>query len=161
MTDQAYMQEAIKSAKESESIGGCAIGAVLVKEGQILARGCSTPWQKQDPTNHAEIDCIRSAVKEHSMMDTTGCTLYSTCEPCSMCLGACLWSGIDRVVFGAYVKDVHGNEYEYDNFSSETLAKSSYKAANSHNGQIEITGGMLREECAALLKDYKDWQKRS
>lgn len=159
MTDEDYIHEAIKAAKEAESVGGCAIGAVLVKDGKIIARGLSTPWQKRDPTNHAEIDCIRNAAKEHDMMDMSGCTLYGAIEPCSMCLGACLWSGVDRVVFGAYAADVAGNEYEYANFSAEHMALTSRKDANPTNGPIEVVGGVLRQECAALLKNYKEWQK--
>lgn len=161
MTDEDFMREAMKAAEEAESVGGCAIGAVLVKDGKIIARDLSTPWQKRDPTNHAEIDCIRNAAKEHDMMDISGCTLYGTIEPCSMCLGACLWSGVDRIVFGAYAADVTGNDYEYDDFSSESLAQNSRKGANPANSPIAVTGGVLRKECAAQLKNYKDWLKQS
>ena len=92
-------------------------------------------------------------------MDLSGCTLYGTLEPCSMCMGAALWSGIDRVVFGAYAEDVIGNNYEYEDYSSEQLAKKSYRGANPERGPIKLKGGVLREECKALLSGYKNWQK--
>jgi tRNA(adenine34) deaminase len=76
-------------------------------------------------------------------MDMQGCTLYGTLEPCSMCTGAALWAGIDRIVFGAYAADVAGNDYEYDDYSSEKLAKSSRKLADPSRGNIQVVGGVL------------------
>lgn len=78
-----------------------------------------------------------------------------------MCMGAALWAGLDRVVFGAYASDVEGNNYEYDNYSSEDLALQSRKSANPKAGRIRLKGGVLRTECADLLKNYKDWQKQT
>ena len=89
-----------------------------------------------------------------------GCTLYGTLEPCSMCVGAALWAGVDRIVFGAYAGDVPENSYEYDDYSSEELAKTSRKAADPSRGHIEIVGGVLRDDSKALLAAYKDWQKQ-
>lgn len=160
MNDEQYMQKAIEIAKEAEASGGAAIGAIMVKDGKIIAKGLSNPWGKRDPSNHGEIDCIRNTAKENDLMDMQGCTLYGTLEPCSMCVGAALWAGVDKLVFGAYAEDVAGNDYEYDNYSSEVLAKTSRKAANPSRGKIEIIGGVLREECRELLKDHKEWQKQ-
>lgn len=160
MNDEYYMQRAIEIAKEAEASGGAAIGAIMVKDGEVIAKGLSNPWGKRDPSNHGEIDCIRNTAKNHNLLDMQGCTLYGTLEPCSMCVGAALWAGVDRIVFGAYARDVAGNDYEYDNYSSEELAKTSRKAANPSRGNIEIVGGVLREECRELLKDYKEWQKQ-
>lgn len=160
MTDQDFMNLAIKAAQEAESIGGAAIGAIMVKDGKVIAQGLSNPFGKRDPSNHGEIDCIRNCAKDNDLMDMAGCTLYGTLEPCSMCIGAALWSGVDRVVFGAYAADVAGNDYEYDDYSSEKLIAGSRKAADPARGSIEVTGGVLREECKQLLKDYTDWQKQ-
>lgn len=161
MTDEQYIQIAIDAAKEAEATGGAAIGAIMVKDGKIIAKGLSNPWDKRDPSNHGEMDCVRNCAKENDLMDMAGCTLYGTLEPCSMCTGAALWAGVDRIVFGAYASDVPENSYEYENYSSEALAKTSYKAADPSRGNIEIVGGILREECKELLKDYKGWRKQS
>lgn len=159
MTDEHFMQIAINAAKEAELTGGAAIGAIMVKDGKVIARGLSNPWGKRDPSNHGEMDCIRNCAKDNGLLDMAGCTLFGTLEPCSMCMGAALWAGVDRMVFGAYAADVAGNEYEYDNYSSEELAKASRKAADPTRGNIEVVGGVLREQCKELLKDYKGWQK--
>ena len=160
MTDQDFMKLAIAAAKEAEAGGGAAIGAIMVKDGKVIAKGQSNPWGKRDPSNHGEMDCIRNCAKEHDLLDMQGCTLYGTLEPCSMCVGCALWAGVDRIVFGAYATDVAGNDYEYDNYSSEALATTSRKAADPARGKIEVIGGVLQEECKALLKDYKGWQKQ-
>lgn len=161
MDDEYFMKLAIDMAKESEATGGCAIGSVIVKDNKVIARGFSNPYGKRDPSNHSEIDCIRTNAKQNNMMNMQGCTLYGTLEPCSMCMGAALWAGLDRVVFGAYASDVEGNNYEYDNYSSEDLALQSRKSANPKAGRIRLKGGVLRTECADLLKNYKDWQKQT
>ena len=160
MSDEKYMQIAIDAAKGAESTGGAAIGAIMVRDGKVIARGLSNPWGKRDPSNHGEMDCIRKCAKDNDLLDMSGCTLYGTLEPCSMCVGAALWAGVDRIVFGAYAEDVAGNEYEYDNYSSEKLAKMSRKAADPTRGKIEIVGGVMRNECKELLKDYTGWQKQ-
>jgi tRNA(adenine34) deaminase len=160
MSDEEFMQLAIDEAKQAELEGGCAIGAVIVKDGKVIAAGRSIGYVKRDPTNHAEIDCIRNCAKQNDMMNMGGCTLYGTLEPCSMCMGASLWAGIDRVIFGAYAEDVAGNNYEYINYSSEDLAKTSLVAANKGGCCLDVYGGVLREECKNLLKDYKNWQKQ-
>ncbi len=159
MNDEDFMKLAIETAQKAEADGGAAIGAIMVKDGKIIAKGLSNPWGKRDPSNHGEIDCIRHCAKDNDLMDMQGCTMYGTLEPCSMCVGAALWAGVDRIVFGAYAIDVAGNEYEYDNYSAEALAKTSRKAADPSRGKIEIIGGVLREECKALLNNYKGWQK--
>lgn len=160
MSDEEFMNLALRAAEDAEASGGAAIGAIMVKNGQIIAKGCSNPYGKRDPSNHAEIDCIRVCAQENDLMDMKGCTLYGTLEPCSMCMGAALWAGVDRIVFGAYAEDVVGNDYEYKDYSSEKLAKTSRKFADPSRGAIEVVGGVLRAECKNILKNYKDWQKQ-
>lgn len=160
MTDEYFMKQAIRQAQKAEADGGAAIGAIMVKDGKIIAEGKSNPWGKRDPSNHGEIDCIRNCAIENNLMDMQGCTLYGTLEPCSMCVGAALWAGVDRIVFGAYAEDIIGNHYEYDNYSSQKLAKTSRKAADPSRGNIEVIGGVLREDCKKLLRAYKNWQKQ-
>lgn len=160
MTDEEFMREAIKAAKEAEAGGGLPLAAVLVKDGRILARAKSIPWEQRDTTNHAEIDCIRAATQEMGIKDFSDCTLYGIIEPCSMCFGACLWAGVERVVFGAYATDIENNPYEYDNYSSTELAKSARKHASPNGKRIKVMGGVLRDECMALLRVYKGWVKQ-
>jgi tRNA(Arg) A34 adenosine deaminase TadA len=159
MTDEDFIREAIKIGKAAEdaAAGALPLGAVLVKDGKIIARSQSQPWQQRDTTNHAEIDCIRAAAKQAGLKDLTGCTLYGVIEPCSMCFGACLWSGVDRVVFGAYSTDIAANPYEYDRYSVKELAETGH---TFDGRRIQVTGGVLREECKNLMKDYKGWVKQ-
>lgn len=160
MSDKEFMKLAIDIAKKAEADGGAAIGAIMVKDGEVIAIGESNPWGKRDPSNHGEIDCIRNAARENDLLDMQGCTMFGTLEPCSMCVGAALWAGVDKIVFGAYAGDVIGNDYEYDSYSSEEFARSSRRAADPKRGRLELVGGVLREECAALLVGYKDWKKK-
>lgn len=158
MTDEDFMREAIRTGKDAAATGDLPLGAVLVKGGKIIARSQGLSWQERDATNHAEIDCIRAAAKQASLKDLTGCTLYGVIELCSMCFGACLWSGVDRVVFGAYSTDIAANPYEYDHYSVEGLAKTGH---TFHGRHVQVTGGVLREECKDLMKDYKGWVKQA
>jgi len=159
MTDEDFIREAIEAGKaaENNTTGALPLGAVLVKDGKIIVRSMSLPWEQRDATNHAEIDCIRAAAKEAGLKDLAGCTLYGVVEPCSMCFGACLWSGVERVVFGAYASDIAANPYEHDNYNVETLAKTGHTFDGRH---IQVTSGVLREECTALLNGYKGWVKQ-
>ncbi len=158
MTDEDFIHVAIKIGKEAEDSASVALplGAVLVKDGKVIARSQSLPWQERDATNHAEIDCIRAAAKQ-GIKDLSDCTLYGVIEPCSMCFGACLWSGVKRVVFGAYATDIATNPYEYDSYNVEERAKTGRTFAG---GRVQITGGVLREECKELMKNYKGWLKQ-
>lgn len=161
MSDDDFMDLAIAAAREAEAAGGAAIGAIMVRDGQVIAKGLSNPYSKRDPSSHGEMDCIRQTAQKNDLMDMQGCTMYGTLEPCSMCVGAALWAGVDRLVFGAYASDVAGNEYEYDDYSAERLVVSSRRAADCTRGNIDITGGVQRDRCIELLRDYKNWQKQS
>lgn len=157
--DEQFMREAIRVAFETEQAGGAPAGVVLVKDGVIVAEGHSLPWKNFDPTLHGELDCIRAYAKQAKTIDLSGCTLYTTLESCGMCFSASLWAGIDRIVFGAYASDIPKNSYEYADYSSAALAEKSYKWATPERGHINVTGGVLRDECKALFDGYKDWQK--
>jgi tRNA(Arg) A34 adenosine deaminase TadA len=158
MTHEDYMKLAIKAAEASGQKGGCAIGAVVVKDGQVIAKGMSLAGVIHDVAQHAEIAALRAASEKLQSINLEGCVLYGTLEPCSMCLGATLWGNVKAVYFGAYAGDVEGNNYEYKDYSSEKLAQNSQLWDGS---KIEITGGILREECAALMASYKNWMKQS
>jgi tRNA(Arg) A34 adenosine deaminase TadA len=104
--DREYMELALSLAQRNmEERKGGPFGAVIVKDGEIIASGSNTVLQETDPTCHAEIVAIRKACEVTGEYHLEGCTLYSSCEPCPMCLGAIYWSRIDRLVFAAGKED--------------------------------------------------------
>jgi len=150
MTDEDFMRQAIELAKESRKKYKHAIGALIVKDGRVIATGLSS-----GRIAHAELNCIHAALEVLNTEELTGCTLYSTQEPCTMCFGTALYANLDRLVFGAYAKDLNEtNVYEYPNFSLEQLTKN---AVRFDGGKMEVAGGVLREECAALMADHIYW----
>ena len=98
--DKLFLRKAITLAKESIKAGGGPFGAVIVKDNVIVAEASNSVVTDSDPTAHAEINVIRIAAARLSSHELTGCTLYSSCEPCPMCFGAIYWAGIKRVVYG-------------------------------------------------------------
>ena len=107
-----YMARAIELAIENVRSGrGGPFGAVVVKKGQIVGRGCNEVTSKNDPTAHAEIVAIREAAKSLGVFHLTGCGLYTTCEPCPMCLAAIYWARIDRYYFGCTAQDAAAIEF--------------------------------------------------
>jgi len=103
--DGSHMQRAIELAKQSIESGGGPFGAVVVKDGQILAEAHNQVVLDHDPTAHAEVRALRLAATALGDHVLTGCTVYSSCEPCPMCLGALFWSRVDRVWFAATRED--------------------------------------------------------
>ena len=139
--DEKYMLEAIKEAKKAEKIDEVPIGAVIVLNDKIIARGYNQRESKFDPTLHAEIVAIRKACKKLQNWRLVGATMYVTIEPCSMCAGTLLWTRVDRIVYGA--KDPKGGAIE----SSLKLFESP-----NINHHPEINGGVLEEECSSIVK---------
>lgn len=154
MNNEEFMKLAIEEAKKAESAGGVPIGAVLVKNGEVIATGQSLTWPKKDPSAHGETSCIKNACDKLQTLDLSGTTLYSTLESCSMCLACASWSSVSKVIFGAYKEDVPENPYELADYHAEEHAK---KLTPFGGGKIEVVGGVLREECKELLKGYKNW----
>lgn len=141
--DDDWMRHALTLAHKAAELGEVPVGAVLVKDGQLLAEGWNQPIINNDPTAHAEIMAIRNAAKLVENYRLPGTTLYITIEPCSMCAGAIIHSRIARVVFGA----------------SEPRAGAAGSVINllqneQFNHQTEITSGVLENECSQILKDF-------
>ena len=100
MKHEEYMREAIRLSIENIKQGGGPFGAVIVKDGQIIATGTNRVTATCDPTAHAEVSAIRQAAKTLNSFDLSGCDIYTSCEPCPMCLGAIYWAHIDRMFYG-------------------------------------------------------------
>jgi tRNA(Arg) A34 adenosine deaminase TadA len=155
MNDEDYMKLAIEEAKKSKTNDGAPIGSILVMGGNVIAVGHSLVWAKKDPSAHNDIECMRAACLKLEQLDLSGCTLYSTLEPCSMCLGCAGWCNITRIVFGAYQEDVPDNPYELWNYHAEEDAT----RLQLPNGNVaEAKGGVLREECKSLMDGVHNWQ---
>lgn len=110
----------------------------------------SLVWPLKDPSAHAETACMKAACQKLQSLDLSGCTLYSTLESCSMCLGCAGWTGLTKIVFGAFKEDIAGNPYEIKDYHAIEHAK---RMAS----KLEVVGGVLREECKELMKGYKNW----
>ncbi len=120
--DAHFMREAIRLADESVERGGGPFGAVIVKDGQIIARGSNCVTLDNDPTAHAEVNAIRQACHTLGSFSLEGCTLYTSCEPCPMCLGAIYWAGISRIYYGNTRKDAANIDFA-DDFIYDELAR--------------------------------------
>ena len=114
------MREAIRLANESVSRGGGPFGAVIEKDGEVIAGSSNSVTIDNDPTAHAEVNTIREACRRLGTFDLSGCTIYSSCEPCPMCLGAIYWAHISRIFYGNNRKDAHDIDFA-DDFIYEEL----------------------------------------
>lgn len=141
--DEKYMRIALKEAQNAVILDEVPVGAAIVKDGKILAKGHNLREKSNDPTSHAEINAIRKACKKLNSWRLEGATIYVTIEPCSMCAGTLLQCRIGRIVYGAL--DPKGGAIE----SSLELFK-----AKNINHHPEILGGVLKEECASLISGY-------
>src|SRR6059058_3557562 len=103
MSDDEALQLAITACRMGIAAGQSPFGAVVVKGDRAITAAHNTVWRDGDPTAHAEVNAIRAATRLLGTIDLSGCTLYSTCEPCPMCLAASHWAKFDRVVYGAAI----------------------------------------------------------
>ncbi len=137
------MQQAIAAAKEAKALGEVPVGAVLVKNGEVIATGFNQPIGRHDPTAHAEIAALRAAAEALGNYRLPGCTLYVTLEPCAMCAGAMMHARLERVVFGAADPKTGACGSVLNLFAEEKL-----------NHHTTVTQGVLAEECSSLLKTF-------
>src|SRR5262245_4824384 len=139
--DERFMRLALAEARE----GDCAFGAVIVRDGQVLARGRNLGRVTNDPTAHGEMVAIRRYLAVNSAASLRGATLYTSGEPCAMCMGAILWCGFARLVFAASVAQLATR-------IDQIMASSADIAATAKFAPIAITGGVLADEAMALFK---------
>lgn len=121
MNDEQFLAEAIKMASANVTRGGGPFGALIVCNGKVVGRGVNQVTQTNDPTAHAEIIAIRDACKNLGSFRLDGCVIYTSCEPCPMCLGAIYWSHLSRIVFAATkteaAKAGFDDSFIYDEFA--------------------------------------------
>ena len=143
MDDEYFMREALSMARSAECLGEVPVGAIVVRDGQIVGRGFNSPIGESDPTAHAEIAALRDAARHLENYRLPGCELFVTLEPCAMCAGAILHSRISRVVYGArdLKTGVHGSVVD---LFAETLL----------NHHADVTSGVLAQTCADMLSDF-------
>ena len=140
-----FMSEALNEAYEGiKNHHGGPFGSVVVKDGEIIGRGHNCVLRDNDPTLHGEIQAIRDACKNTGTHDVSGCELYTTAQPCPMCLGAILWAGIDKVYYGCNIDDT-----EKIGFRDEVF----YKMLDSGNSGEKLVC-IDRDECLKLFDDY-------
>ena len=140
MTDEQYMKQALREAQKAYDEGEVPVGAIVVLNDTIIARGYNQVEKLTDSTAHAEIIALTSAFNFLGSKYLPEATLYVTVEPCLMCSGALYWSKLGRIVYGA---DDEKNGY-----------KKSTGSNNPFHPKTTITGGILKEECAQLMKDF-------
>lgn len=114
MTKEELMRRAIKLSEQSVRSGGGPFGAVIAKDGNIIAEGNNRVTLNIDPTAHAEVSAIRNACQQLKTFDLSGCEIYTSCEPCPMCLGAIYWAHIDKIYYGCDRKDARNIGFDDD-----------------------------------------------
>jgi tRNA(adenine34) deaminase len=143
MPDQDFMQLALEQAQQAWKLGEVPVGAVVVKDGEVIATGFNQPIAGHDPTAHAEIVALRAAAQKLGNYRLPGCELYVTLEPCVMCSGAMMHARLSRVVFGAADPKTGACGSVVDMFAQEKL-----------NHHTAVVGGVLAEEAGAMLKAF-------
>ena len=119
--DEKFMQQAIDLSIESVANGGGPFGAVIVRDGEVIATGTNRVTATCDPTAHAEVSAIRAACAKLKEFKLSGCTIYSSCEPCPMCLSALYWAGVERIFYGNTKSDAKAINF-HDSFIYDQIA---------------------------------------
>jgi len=141
--DTAFMQAAVEQAQQAAAAGEAPVGAVISIGGEIIAADHNRSLTDHDPSGHAEIVVLRAAGRARGNHRLTNATLYVTLEPCAMCVGAIVQARIARVVFGAY-----------DPKAGALGSAIDLSDSSAFNHRFEIQGGLLAEECGAILQDF-------
>ena len=141
--DRQFMQQALDQAMLAGAAGEVPVGAVLVRDGQIISTGFNQPIGNSDPSAHAEMIALRTAAQDESNYRLPGTTLYVTLEPCTMCAGAMLHARVERVVFGAADPKTGAAGSVLNVFSEKQI-----------NHQTQVEGGIMSEECGQVLRNF-------
>lgn len=138
-----FMLEALSEAEKAAAAGEVPVGAVIVRNGEIIGRGHNTIESSCDPTAHAEITAIRQAASALGGWRLTGCSMYVTVEPCSMCAGAIVWARIEKLFIGTMDPKAGACGSVFNIPQEKKL-----------NHYVEIETGIMQEECSFLMKDF-------
>jgi len=147
--EKKFMQRAIELSKQSVENGGGPFGAVIVKDGKIIAEASNSVTHDNDPTAHAEVNAIRKAAKKLNSYDLSGAEIYTSCEPCPMCLGAIYWARLDKIYFANTKNDAKAIGFD-DSFIYEEIEKP-YEQRKIPTIQI------MRDEA---LVAFKMWEEK-
>lgn len=147
------MRAAIEMARESRAAGDYAVGSVVAQDGRIISKAGNRTHIDKDATQHAEMIAIREAARVLGTKDLSGCTLYTTHEPCPMCVGAAVWSRIPHVVFGASMEDHKRFRDQRGNsqWRWRVIDIPALSISEQADPPVELLGGFMREECLALF----------
>jgi tRNA(adenine34) deaminase len=141
--DERFMRRALDLARRAEADGEVPVGAVLVRDGNILSEGWNRPIAASDPTAHAEIEALRAGARTLGTYRLIGTTLYVTLEPCAMCAAAMVHARVQRVVFGSWDPRAGAAGSAFDLLDAPAL-----------NHRVDAFGGVLSEECGELLRQF-------
>ena len=150
MNDRELMMRAIKLSEESVRNGGGPFGAVIAKEGELIAEASNCVTIDCDPTAHAEVSAIRKATKKLGTFDLKGCVIYTSCEPCPMCLGAIYWARLDKIFYANDRKDAAAIGFDDDFIYKEIELE-----PDKRNKPSEI---LMRDEAS---KAFRMWTEKS
>jgi tRNA(adenine34) deaminase len=143
MADEDFMREALRLAEQAEQLGEVPVGAVVVKDGQIIGRGYNSPINLHDPSAHAEMQALREAARVIGNYRLVGCELFVTLEPCLMCAGAIMHARVARLVYGA-------SDFKTGACGSvaDTFAQPSW------NHHTKVVGGVMAQQCGETLSAF-------
>ncbi len=141
--DEPFMKIALAEARKAEASGEVPVGAVIVVDGNLIARAFNQPIGLRDPTAHAEIAALREACRSAGNYRLSGATMYCTVEPCMMCAGAMIHARLSRLVFGTADPKAGSAGSIYNVLTDPRL-----------NHRVEVVSGIHEEECAALLREF-------
>ena len=146
MTREELMREAIRLSEDNVRNGGGPFGAVIARDGEIVGTGTNRVTLDCDPTAHAEVNAIRDAASRLGTFDLSGCEIYSSCEPCPMCLGAIYWAHLDRLYYGNDKQDAAGVGFDDAFIYRELDLKPEDRSLKSER--------LLSDEAAAAFREW-------
>lgn len=151
--EASLMQITINEAKRARAAGDYAIGALVVKDGAVIAQGSNRAKIDQDSTQHAEMVVIREASKKLGSRFLQGCILYTTHEPCPMCTSAAIWARMEGIVFGATLQDMIGFRVVEGTreWTWRTIDMTAVEVLGKGDPKLGLVEGFMREECRALF----------
>lgn len=146
--ESTHMREAIAAARQGIDAREAPFGAAIVRDKQLICVAQNTVWRDGDPTAHAEINALRQAARQLGTIALHGCEMFTTCEPCPMCLAAIHWAKLERVVYGANIADAAAAGFSELKVSARDLVAQS-------GSSLRVEGGLLVDECRELFERWR------